>query len=125
MLNVFGRLPIADNRGVEVGALKLGGGLSYVNVSHSVSSEYNFNLLPGHDIRASSKYAIQSAMGYQIVAGGEYYLNPSISLGLDMIYLFFNPTVKVEISSPLFSQSSESSSSLNNLIGVFAVRYHF
>lgn len=118
MLNVFGRLPIEG-----VAALRLGGGVSYVHASHELESSLVQAL---QSMGFGAKEEVDSGLGYQIMGGIDFWLSDRVSVGAEIIYLFFEPRVKATVWSLASgrSASAEADVKLDRIIGLAGIKYH-
>ena len=124
MFNAFGKIPLKKADGTEVAAIRLGGGVSYILVSHEVDSSLT-NIFKS--VGLTYKEEVDSGLGYQVNGGVDFWLNNHISIGADIIYLFFKPSAKATLTSIATgaSLSVTSDIKLDTVIGLSTIKYHF
>ena len=115
MFNLYLRLPLEN-----IAAVRLGGGVSYVMVSHTVSDRV-VNLIRPFTLQED----VSNGIGYQANGGFDIYITEHVSLGGDIYYLAFKPETTTTVGLGSFSAIVKKDLKLDSVIGLASLKYHF
>lgn len=119
MFNFYGNIPINEKV-----FFRVGGGFSYIPTSFSLDESINRNLRT-YGLRYDIDF--KEKIGYQVFGATDFFFTKRVSVGFEVIYLFYKPDIEEKLStlSGSTSISQTSSLKLDTLFGLMNVKYHF
>ena len=123
MLNLYGNIPITHSLKAH-----MGGGVCYVVMNRILDEKETkvFNLT-GYDFDES----IDNGMGFQIMGGLEYLITKKISIGIDLMQIFFDTKIRTrKTNKNTFREQGrtiedEGIIQMNNIFGLAYARLYF